>query len=156
MPIEHLPPRARPAALRLRRFLMTDSTALLVLAVVQIAVGVYYLPRVLGDPLQWQRPAEQVMPITAWAWVHIAVGVVCFVAAFIDRLKLAIIALATSTGLNLSWAFSLLAASIEHDQAVLWLVGVLILAMTVSLMWAVWRGKRGDIPLSEDEKGRGA
>lgn len=153
MPIEHLPPRVRPAALRVRRFLMTDSTALLVLAVVQIAVGVYYLPRVLGDPLHWERPAEAIMPITAWAWVHIVVGAVCFVAAFIDSSKLAVFALASATGLNLSWAFSLLAASIEHDQAVLWLVGVLILAMTVSLMWAVWRGKRGDIPLGEDRRG---
>lgn len=153
MPIEHLPPRARPAALRLRRFLMTDSTALLLLAVVQAAVGLYYLPGVLGDSLQWQRPVESIMPIIVWAWVHIAVSLVCGVAAFTDRWRVDVIALAVATGLNLSWAFSLLAASIEHDQAVLWLVGVLILSMTVSLMWAVWRGKRGDIPIGEDRRG---
>ncbi|AEG83869.1 hypothetical protein [Corynebacterium ulcerans] len=153
MPIEHLPPRARPAALRLRRFLMTDSTALLLLAVVQAAVGLYYLPGVLGDSLQWQRPVESIMPIIVWAWGHIAVSLVCGVAAFTDRWRVDVIALAVATGLNISWAFSLLAASIEHDQAVLWLVGVLILAMTVSLMWAVWRGKRGDIPIGEDRRG---
>ncbi|WP_431638860.1 hypothetical protein ACP8NE_01025 [Corynebacterium ulcerans] len=150
MPIEHLPPRARPAALRLRRFLMTDSTALLLLAVVQAAVGLYYLPGVLGDSLQWHRPVESIMPITAWAWVHIAVGLLCLVAAFTDRGRIDVVALAAATGLNLSWTFSLLAAAVEHDQAVLWLVGVLILSMTVSLMWAVWRGKRGDIPFARE------
>lgn len=153
MPIEHLPSRVQPTARRVRAFLMTDSTALLLLAAVQVAVGFYYLPGTFGDPLQWQRPAEMIMPITAWAWVHIAVGLLCLVAAFTGRGHIDVVALAAATGLNLSWTFSLLAAAVEHDQAVLWLVGVLILAMTVSLMWAVWRGKRGDIPLAEDQGG---
>ncbi|OJH93713.1 hypothetical protein BKD74_08625 [Corynebacterium diphtheriae] len=150
MPIEHLPPRVQPTARRVRAFLMTDSTALLLLAVVQAAMGLYYLPGVLGDPLRWQRPVESIMPIIAWAWVHLAVGVLCAVAAVTDRWHVDIVALALATGLNLSWAFSLLAASVEHNQSVLWLVGVLILAMTVSLMWAVWRGKRGDIPFAKE------
>lgn len=90
------------------------------------------------------------MPIVAWAWVHIAVGLLCLVAAFTDRGHIDVVALAAATGLNLSWTFSLLASAVEHDQAVLWLVGVLILSMTVSLMWAVWRGKRGDIPFSRE------
>ncbi|WP_181995792.1 hypothetical protein, partial [Corynebacterium diphtheriae] len=150
MPIEHLPKKMQPVALRARAFLMTDSTALLLLAVVQLAVGLYYLPGIFGDPLQWQRPAEMIMPIIAWAWVHLAVGGLCAVAAVTDRWHVDIVALALATGLNLSWAFSLLAASVEHNQSVLWLVGVLILAMTVSLMWAVWRGKRGDIPFAKE------
>ncbi|MHD0097495.1 hypothetical protein ACQX3Y_11090 [Corynebacterium diphtheriae] len=150
MPIERLPMKVQPAAYRVPAFLMTDSTALLLLFIVQIAVGFYYLPSVLGDPLQWHRPVESIMPITIWAWVHIVVGLLCLVAAFMDRGHIDVVALAAATGLNLSWTFSLLAAAVEYDQAVLWLVGVLILAMTVSLMWAVWRGKRGDIPLAED------
>ncbi|CAB0627913.1 hypothetical protein BKD86_0210920 [Corynebacterium diphtheriae] len=150
MPIEHLPPRVQPTARRVRAFLMTDSTALLLLAVVQAAMGLYYLPGVLGDPLRWQRPVESIMPIIAWAWAHLVVGGLCAVAAVTDRWHVDIVALALATGLNLSWAFSLLAASVEHNQSVLWLVGVLILAMTVSLMWAVWRGKRGDIPFAKE------
>lgn len=153
MPIEHLPPRVQPTARRVRAFLMTDSTALLLLAVVQAAVGAYYLPHVLGDPLRWERPVEAIMPITAWAWVHLGVGVLCAVAAVTDRWHVDIVALALATGLNLSWAFGLLAASVEHNQSVLWLVGILILAMTAAVMWAVWRGKRGDIPLVEENGG---
>ncbi|CAB0518262.1 hypothetical protein CIP101434_02012 [Corynebacterium diphtheriae] len=153
MPIEHLPPRVQPTARRVRAFLMTDSTALLLLAVVQAAVGLYYLPHVLGDPLRWERPVEAIMPITAWAWVHLGVGVLCAVAAVTDRWHVDIVALALATGLNLSWAFGLLAASVEHNQSVLWLVGILILAMTAAVMWAVWRGKRGDIPLVEENGG---
>ncbi|MBG9260265.1 hypothetical protein, partial [Corynebacterium belfantii] len=109
MPIDHLPLRVQPVALRARAFLMTDSTALLLLAVVQVAVGGYYLPDVLGDPLQWQRPAESIMPIEAWAWVHIVVGIICGAAAFTDRWHIDVVALAVATGLNVSWAFSLLA-----------------------------------------------
>ncbi|AWR14911.1 hypothetical protein ACQX25_09645 [Corynebacterium diphtheriae] len=150
MPIEHLPSRVQPTARRVRAFLMTDSTALLLLAAVQVAVGFYYLPGTFGDPLQWQRPAEMIMPITAWAWVHIGIGALCGAAAFTDRGHIDVVALAAATGLNLSWTFSLLAAAVEYDQAVLWLVGVLILAMTFSLMWAVWRGKRGDIPFAKE------
>lgn len=153
MPIEHLPPRVQPTARRVRAFLMTDSTALLLLAVVQAAVGLYYLPHVLGDPLRWERPVEAIMPITAWAWVHLGVGGLCAVAAVTDRWHVDIVALALATGLNLSWAFGLLAASVEHNQSVLWLVGILILAMTSAVMWAVWRGKRGDIPLVEENGG---
>ncbi|OWO24068.1 hypothetical protein [Corynebacterium diphtheriae] len=153
MPIEHLPSRLQPTARRVRAFLMTDSTALLLLAVVQLAVGLYYLPHVLGDPLRWERPVEAIMPITAWAWVHLGVGVLCAVAAVTDRWHVDIVALALATGLNLSWAFGLLAASVEHNQSVLWLVGILILAMTAAVMWAVWRGKRGDIPLVEENGG---
>lgn len=153
MPIEHLPPRVQPTARRVRAFLMTDSTALLLLAVVQLAVGAYYLPHVLGDPLRWERPVEAIMPITAWAWVHLAVGGLCAVAAVTDRWHADIIALAIATALNLSWASSLLAASVEHDKSVLWLVASLIFCMTASVMWAVWRGKRGDIPLAEDKGG---
>lgn len=146
MPIERLPTSVRPAAYRVRAFLMTDSTALLILAGVQIAVGVYYVPDVLGDPLQWQRPSELALPLTAWAWVHIIVGVVGVVAAITRKFHLDTVMLAVSTALNLSWASSLMVASVEHGEAVLWLVAVLIFALTVSLMWAVWRGKRGDIP----------
>ncbi|CAB0824070.1 hypothetical protein ACQX2R_12315 [Corynebacterium diphtheriae] len=153
MPIEHLPKKMQPVALRARAFLMTDSTALLLLAVVQLAVGLYYLPGIFGDPLQWQRPAEMIMPITAWAWVHIGIGALCVAAAFTDRWHADIIALAIATALNLSWASSLLAASVEHDKSVLWLVASLIFCMTASVMWAVWRGKRGDIPLAEDQGG---
>lgn len=152
MPIEHLPSRVQPTARLVRAFLMTDSTALLLLAVVQIAVGVYYFPHVLGDPLQWQRPAEMIMPITAWAWVHIGIGALCGAAAFTDRGHIDVVALAVATGLNVSWAFSLLAAAVKYQQTVLWLVGVLILSLTGSIMWAVWRGKRGDIPIGDDRR----
>ncbi|WP_368918986.1 hypothetical protein [Corynebacterium diphtheriae] len=152
MPIEHLPSRVQPTARLVRAFLMTDSTALLLLAVVQVAVGVYYLPGMLGDPLQWQRPAESIMPIEAWAWVHIVVGIICGAAAFTDRWHIDVVALAVATGLNISWAFSLLAAAVEYQQTVLWLVGVLILSLTGSIMWAVWRGKRGDIPIGDDRR----
>ncbi|UJM22006.1 hypothetical protein FE377_00945 [Corynebacterium diphtheriae] len=152
MPIEHLPSRVQPTARRVRVFLMTDSTALLLLAVVQVAVGFYYLPHVLGDPLPLQRPAESIMPIEAWAWVHIVVGVICGAAAFTDRWHIDVVALAVATGLNVSWAFSLLAAAVKYQQTVLWLVGVLILSLTGSIMWAVWRGKRGDIPIGDDRR----
>ncbi|AKN59601.1 putative membrane protein [Corynebacterium phage LGCM-V6] len=153
MPIDHLPEKVQPAAYRVRAFLMTDSTALLLLAVVQTAVGLYYLPGALGDPLQWQRPVESIMPLTIWAGVHIAVGVLCLVAAFTHRTYLDVVGLALAIGLSISWAFSLLVGAVEYQQAVLWLVGVLTMSVTVSLMWAVWRGKRGDIPL--EEKGEG-
>ncbi|WP_368267092.1 hypothetical protein [Corynebacterium ulcerans] len=150
MPIERLPAKMRPTARRVRAFVMTDSTALLILAVVQIAVGVYYVPDVLGDPLQWQRPSELALPLTAWAWVHITVGVIGVIAAVLRRYHVDTVMLTVFTALNLSWASSLMVASVEHDQAVLWLVAVLIFALTASLMWAVWRGKRGDIPFAKE------
>ncbi|KPJ25233.1 hypothetical protein AOT31_01015 [Corynebacterium ulcerans] len=150
MPIERLPMKVQPAAYRVRAFLMTDSTALLLLFIVQIAVGFYYLPNVLGDPLQWHRPVESIMPIVAWAWVHIAVGLLCLVAAFTDRGHIDVVALAAATGLNLSWTFTpFIVESAEIHvliterwmcaQAVLWLVGALMSA----IMWAVWHGKWG-------------
>lgn len=150
MPIEHLPKRFHPVAYRLRGFLMTNSTALLILAGMQIAVGFYYLPGCLGDPLSWHRPNAILMPVHVWAWVHITIGVIGIIAAIMRRCHLDTIMLMIATGLNLSWASSLLVAAVDYSESVLWLVAVLIFALTVSLMWAIWRGKRGDIPFRTD------
>ena len=79
MPIVHLPPSWRPPLERLRAFLLTDATAMLILGVSIILRGVSYMP-VTGVGVS-SHPAEGALPISVWAVVWIGVGVLCLVAA---------------------------------------------------------------------------
>ncbi|AKN76182.1 hypothetical protein D881_02065 [Corynebacterium ulcerans NCTC 12077] len=158
MPIERLPMKVQPAAYRVRAFLMTDSTAIIILGIGILARGLSYLPIVLGPPpSKGAHPAEGLLPIEAWGLVWVIVGILCLLAAFTKQQVLDVLALCAGVALNCLWGFSFIQGAIIAGQGSrLWVSSIGYFSIVALVMWAVWRGKRGDIPLSEDEKGRGA
>ena len=139
MPIDHLPPRWRPTAHRVRDWSMTNGPALLVLGLGIIARGISYL----GSAAPPVHPAELLMPITWWAVVWLTIGVVCLVAAAIPRAQP--LAVGGGVGLHAVWALSFLTDSvIDHNRS--WVSAVGYVSVALLVMWAVWRGSREIIP----------
>ncbi|MBH5302744.1 hypothetical protein [Corynebacterium ulcerans] len=158
MPIERLPTSVQPTARRVRAFLMTDSTAIVILGIGILARGLSYLPIVLGPPpSKGAHPAEGLLSIEAWGVVWVIVGILCLLAAFTKQQVLEVLALCAGVALDCLWGFSFIQGAIIAGQGSrLWVSSIGYFSIVALVMWAVWRGKRGDIPLSEDEKGRGA
>ncbi|PLV98749.1 hypothetical protein BRL53_08940 [Corynebacterium ulcerans] len=158
MPIERLPTSVQPTARRMRAFLMTDSTAIIILGIGILARGLSYLPIVLGPPpSRGSHPAEGLLPIEAWGLVWVIVGILCLLAAFTKQQVLEVLALCAGVALDCLWGFSFIQGAIIAGQGSrLWVSSIGYFSIVALVMWAVWRGKRGDIPLSEDERGRGA
>lgn len=158
MLIERLPTSVQPTARRVRAFLMTDSTAIIILGIGILARGLSYLPIVLGPPpSKGAHPAEGLLPIEAWGLVWVIVGILCLLAAFTKQQVLEVLALCAGVALDCLWGFSFIQGAIIAGQGSrLWVSSIGYFSIVALVMWAVWRGKRGDIPLSEDEKGRGA
>ena len=148
MPIEHLPPRFRPPALRLKNFLLSDAPALIILGVGILARGLSYSPHVLGPaPRSGGHPAEAALPMPVWSVIWVAVGVLCLVGAVWSRRKIAALAVGLGVGLNMLWAGSFLAATITGDMARGWVSAVGYASVALLVVWAVWRGSRAEVTI---------
>ena len=132
MPIDHLPRRWRPPLERLRGFLLTDATALLILGVSA-------------------HPAEGALPIGVWAVVWIGVGVLCLVAAPWHKGPVAAVALGLGLGLHALWAASFFTATITGEMSRGWVTGVGYLSLALAVLWGVWRDKGGGALPSREE-----
>lgn len=152
MPILHLQPRWHPSARRLRNFLLTDATALLILGIGILFRGLSYTPGVFGPaPQSGSHPAEVMLPINAWAAVWIIAGVACIAAAFTRSEILDAVALGLGVALNVSWGTSFIAATAIGDSPRGWVSAVGYFSIAALVMWAVWRGKRGDVHIDEGD-----
>lgn len=150
MPIDHLPRRWQPPLERLRAFLFTDATALLILGVSIILRGISYIPHEIGGRID-THPAEGALPISAWAVIWIGVGILCLVSVPWHEGPVAAVALGLGIGLNALWAASFFTASITGDMPRGWVTGTGYLALALAVLWGVWRDKRGGALPSREE-----
>ena len=60
------------------------------------------------------------------------------------------VALGLGVALNIAWGASFIAATIIGDSARGWVSAVGYFSIAALVLWAVWRGKRGDVHLEED------
>ncbi|APT92877.1 hypothetical protein CPHO_08250 [Corynebacterium phocae] len=150
MPIDHLPTRWQPRAYRLRRFLLSDSTALIILGTGIILKGLSYTPWGLGEPpAAGVHPAEHILPLDVWAIVWLMAGLFCLAAAFIPNALVDAIAVGLGIGLHCTWGLSFVAATLWADNPRGWVTGVSYITVVALAVWAIWRGKRGDVELRE-------
>lgn len=140
MPIEHLPPRMRPPARKVRDWALTIGPALLILGVGAIARGVTYLPALMSEHAQRAHPVEGTLPMSVWAWVWIIAGVAAVVAAWWSRA--APLAVGVGVGLNIVWGCSFITDAIIRRSARGWLPAVGYLSIALLVLWSVWRGAR--------------
>lgn len=148
MPIKYLPEPLQPGALRVRAFLMTDATAIIILGLGVFIRGLSYTPYGAGrPPSPGSHPAETFLPLHIWAVVWVAAGAACIVAAFLKNDTVKIAALAMGTSLNTLWGCSFLFSGFtEHGNPRAWVSSIGYFSIVALVMWAVWRGKRGDMP----------
>ena len=147
MPIERLPPRCQPWARRARAWLMTDSTAVLVLGVGILMRGFSYLPDIFGlPPTPGTHPAEMSLPMPVWGIVWVTVGVACIISSFVRAWMVDAIALAAGTMLYVGWGSSFLISTIIGSNPRGWVSAIGYFSVAILVLWAVWRGKRGDLP----------
>ena len=147
--IDYLPRRWHPPLERLRGFLLTDATALLILGVSIILRGVSYMP-VMGGGVS-SHPAEGALPIEVWAVVWIGVGVLCLVAAPWHKGPVAAVALGLGVGLNALWAASFFTATITGEMSRGWVTGTGYATVALVVLWSVWRDKGGGAVPSREE-----
>lgn len=138
MPIELLPQPLRWWARWVRTFCLSDGVALLVLGLGIIARGVSYVPAAQGRSVS--HPAEGALPMSVWASIWIGVGVVCLVAAVWHDSVVAAVALGLGVGLNLLWAGSFLAATINGSMPRGWVSAVGYMSIAALVLWSTWRG----------------
>lgn len=144
MPIEHVPARWRPRAERLRAALLTDATLLIILGIVFIARGAGFMPPPGADIHPWELSA----PAT-WGVVWAAMGVICLFAApwYVGRVGAAVLGVAT--GLLVFWGMTF--ALVDLDE--LMTRGSIYIGWAVTIVWAIWRGRRGEITVRHTTKG---
>lgn len=136
MPIEHLPPRMRPAARRVRDWARTVGPALLILGVGAIARGVTYLPALMSEHARRAHPVEGTLPMGVWAWVWIIAGVAAVVAAWWSRA--APVSVGACVGLNFLWGASFITDAIIRHSARGWLPAVGYLSIDALVLWGIW------------------
>lgn len=149
MPIDHIPAHLQPPFIRLRAFLLTDATALLILGVSIILRGVSYLPLTGGGVSS--HPAEGALPIGVWAIIWIGVGVLCLVSTLWHEGPVAAVALGLGIGLHALWGASFFTATITGDMSRGWVTGTGYATVIVLALWSVWRYKRGGAMPSREE-----
>lgn len=140
MPIEHLPERVKPSARRVRDWALGIGPALIALGVGAIARGFSYTPLLMSEHAQQAHPVEGTLPMSAWAWVWVAVGMASIVAAWWPRI--APMAVGAGVGLNILWGGSFIADALIKGSARGWLPAVGYLSVAMLVWWAVWRGNR--------------
>lgn len=138
MPIEHLPARYRPTARRVRAWLMTDSTAILVMGIGILLRGFSYLPSVLGaPPPPGTHPAELSLPMPVWGVIWVSVGSACIVSAFVRAWIIDALALAAGVMLYVGWGSSFLIASISGHSPRGWVSAIGYFSVAILVLWAV-------------------
>ncbi|OFO13764.1 hypothetical protein HMPREF3088_05420 [Corynebacterium sp. HMSC22B11] len=133
-----IPQQLHPAARRVRRFLLSDGVALLVLGLGILARGISYTTPSRGSG--YAHPAEAALPMGIWAVIWIVIGVLLIVAAVWHETVFAALALGSGVGLNLLWAGSFTAATVTGDMPRGWVSSVGYISVAVLVLWTTWRG----------------
>lgn len=144
MPIERFPQEWQPALYRLREFLKTDATVMLVLGLGIVIRGVSYLPW-LRPPVRGTHPAETIFTMPTWSFVWIIVGVICIAGAFIGAGRMQTAGFALAIGLNTAWGLSFLFATLFGDSPRAWVSAIGYFSIVALALWGVWRGRAGEI-----------
>lgn len=146
MPVDHLPSWARPTAMRIRGFLLTDGALLVMLAVEALIRGVSYL--IWTPP---GHPVERFFPLTVWAVIWIVIGVLCLATARWHDGPAAATAVGLAVGINLLWALSLFTESTTSHGGLgnTWGGGAAYLLVALGTLWTVWRTSRANLIVKE-------
>ncbi|MDK4244032.1 hypothetical protein QPX10_10170 [Corynebacterium pseudodiphtheriticum] len=141
MPINRLPVRLRPQAVRIRRWALTDGPLLVLVGLAVLARGISYLPSVYdGDS---QHPAEGLIPLDWWAMVWVVIGTFSVVMGLMPTLQRAnAVAVGLCVGLHLLWASSFMLVSATGERPRGWVSAVSYALIAALMVWAVWRGQR--------------
>lgn len=146
MPIDRLPSWMQRPARRARRFLLTDATVLLILGLGCIARGISY-SGLSTVPL---HPAEAWFPIGVWSSIWIALGVLCIGVSPWHQSVSAALAVAAGVALHLLWGLSFLWATVHGDMPRGWVSAISYLMIVALISWAVWRGSRDEVRVTEE------
>lgn len=137
---------------RLKLFFLSDGVALLVLGLGILARGVSYTPHSPKTPAG--HPAENALPMSAWATIWVAVGLLCLAAALWSESRFAALALGAGVGLNLLWAGSFIAATVSGDMPRGWVTAVGYISVSLLVAWSTWRsGKLITVHSGESSNG---
>lgn len=143
MPIDHLPPRLRSPATRLRGFLMTDAGVMIILGGMMLLRGISYID--VGAE-QLYHPADIALPLVIPGSIWTLTGVWLLVASRWQATAFGRAALATGVSVLALWGgLFLFSPPAAFSQR-----GVLYLGLAAMVIWAVWRGKRGEIRVREE------
>src|SRR5699024_7198727 len=88
---------------------------------------------------------EQLAGPQAWAWVWIALGVLCLVSTLADRLVPA--AVGGTITIHAAWGLSFLAEWVFGDSSRAWVSALGYIAVTGLFLWAISRGQRTEVNL---------
>lgn len=146
MPIEHFPKSWYPFLYRLREFLKTDATVMLVLGLGILTRGVSYLPW-LRPPVKGTHPAESIFTMPTWSFVWIIVGVICIAGAFIGASRIQTLGFSIAIALNMAWGVSFLFSSVFSDSPRGWVSSIGYFSVVALALWGVWRGRAGEIQI---------
>lgn len=150
MPIKYMPESWRPRLIRIRNFFRSDATALLILGGGILGRGLSYIPGVLGPaPLGGSHPAEFMLPMQVWAVIWVSIGLGCIAAAFANNKFADAVGIGFGVGLTSAWGFSFIGATVFGDSPRGWVSSIGYVSVALLVVWAIWRGKRGDANLEE-------
>ncbi|AJE32497.1 hypothetical protein B842_03220 [Corynebacterium humireducens NBRC 106098 = DSM 45392] len=143
MPIEYLPAPVQPWARRLRGWLLSDASALLVLAYSAWGHAAAY---------QWihtqvTHPAEAYFGFHVWALVWAGVGVLALAGAVWHRHLVATLATGAVVGIHALWAASHLGGALVGDFARGYVGFSVYSSLVLLTFWSLWRGARTEIQI---------
>lgn len=143
MPIDRMPQRWQPFLYRLRRWLLSDAAALLVIAYSGLghALAYWWLHTDIN------HPAERYMALPWWAVVWGLTGALAVAGAVFFRTHVSTAAVALGVGLHTLWATSHLGGAVTGDYARGYVGFVGYSGMVLLMFWALWRGYRTEIEL---------
>lgn len=142
MPIDRLPTRWRTPAERLRAILLTDAGVMIILGLVFIVRGASYWS--LGQSVL-VHPADVLVPdpVMSAVWITLGVLLVGLSPWHTSRAGRGMLGVATAT---LAFWGSLF---IFSPPAAFTQRGIIYLGLAGIAIWAVWRGRRGEIRVTE-------
>ena len=141
---------------RLRAFLLTDSTALLILGAGIVTRGVSYTTSLLGPPpSHGSHPAEAFLPIPLWGSIWIIAGGFCLAVAFSRSDRVQGIGIGLGVALNALWGVSFVFDSLGAWPSRSWVSSVGYISIVLLVLWAIWRGKRGDVDIRQTPPEKG-
>lgn len=146
MPIEHVPARWRPGAERLRGVMLTDASLLAILGVVFVVRGLGFLPPPGADIHPWELSAPAL-----WGVAWVSMGTICLVTVPWHASRIGAAVLGIATGLLVFWGMAFVLVDLDE----LMTRGAIYLGWAVTILWAVWRGRRGEIVVRHVAHGSG-
>lgn len=127
-----------------RSFMLTDGGVYVLLGLLMVTRGSAYLP--WNERALFQHTAELLAPEWLWSIVWITLGVMCLVVARWHDRRVGVLVMSTCVGLLALWGVGfLMSGPVEMLNR-----GVIYLAVPSVVVWAIWRGKRGEIRLRDE------